>query len=182
MVHALDRTSGKEVWKHEAGVPIVSTPLLRQGSLYVAAQNGRILRLDADTGKRVAELSVGGIVTGPPIFVSDHMLLFSATGEDEGELVAIDPELKEVRWRRRPEGSRWTSARPYLRGDAVLVGSGTGRIAAFSPGDGAEVWFDILPGTVRGIGWDQDVLYIGMMDGTLHAYRPPQTAVSRSDR
>jgi outer membrane protein assembly factor BamB len=175
MVHALDRASMKEIWKFDAGAPVVSTPLLRPDTLYVPAQNGRILRLDRATGKRMGELSTAGLLVGPPVFASDHLLVFSATGENEGELLAIDPDLKEVRWRRRPEGTRWTSARPYLRGNGILVGSGTGRIVGLAPADGSDLWSDTLPGTVRGIGWDQDVLYVGMMDGTLYAYRPPLT-------
>jgi len=123
----------------------------------------------------MGELSTAGLLVGPPVFAADHLLVFSATGENEGELLAIDPDLKEVRWRRRPERTRWTSARPYLRGDGILVGSETGRIAGFAPADGSHLWSDTLPGTVRGIGWDQDVLYVGMMDGTLYAYRPPLT-------
>jgi outer membrane protein assembly factor BamB len=172
MIHAVDRLSGKAIWEHDGRRPIVAALSLVNGSLYAATLDGHLYRLNADTGVRLGELAVGGFVATPLIHTSDGLFLLTATSETEGELVAVDLELKQVKWRRKPKDTRWTSARPYLWGDdGVLVGSGGGQVIAFSAVDGSELWSETLTGAARGIGWEGDVLYVGMMDGTLYAYR-----------
>jgi outer membrane protein assembly factor BamB len=174
MIHAVDRMSGKAIWEHDGGRPMTANLSLVNGSLYTAMLDGHLYRLNADTGVRLGELSLGGFVATPLSHTSQGLFLLTATSETEGELVAVDFDLKRVQWRRKPKGARWTSARPYLWGnDGVLVGSGGGQLIVFSAVDGSELWSETLAGAPRGIGWEADVLYIGMMDGTLHAYRAP---------
>jgi outer membrane protein assembly factor BamB len=44
-LYALEKTSGKELWSHEFGAPIVSTPLVSGNELFVATYDGHIYAL-----------------------------------------------------------------------------------------------------------------------------------------
>jgi hypothetical protein len=53
------------------------------------------------------------------------------------------------------------------------VGSEAGELAALAIEDGAVIWTRQVNGVIRGIGYDQDLLYVGTLKGILFAVRPP---------
>src|SRR5262245_20545864 len=54
----------------------------------------------------------------------------------------LDLELKAIRWTRETPGG-WSSARPYLWSECVLVGGQRGTLAAYSRA-GTEEWLDTV--------------------------------------
>src|SRR3972149_3809219 len=71
--------------------------------------------------------------------------------------------LSGVRWRVTATGG-WSSPRPLVRGGEVVVGTKNGEVVAFSL-NGREVWRLHLEGEVRGLGFFQDVLFVGPREG-----------------
>lgn len=88
------------VWKAEVGKPIVASPAVSGGSVFVADQGGRLTSLDISTGKQQwqtelgAPLSASPLVAGDVIYVGDEQGKFHAvqasTGKDRVLLTAGD--------------------------------------------------------------------------------------------
>ena len=89
----------------------------------------------------------------------------------EHRLACVDPSLGRARWTQ--PFPTLSSARPYAWKGAALVGGDRGDLAAFRLSDGSPMWSGKLEGTVRGIGGFEDVLYVGTLKGSIHAWIPP---------
>ena len=177
VVHALDARSGTLIWKRDVGARVM-TPLVPAASaVYFGTLNQRIHRLDLGPDSVDAQLELGGVPFGPPTLIGDSVLLLVYDNPDTATLKSIDLPLKGVRWVREARGG-WSSARAYLWHGNALVGSGHGKITAFSP-NGSEEWSDTVGGVIRGIGVADDVLYVGTLKGTVYAYRPFRTRKER---
>jgi outer membrane protein assembly factor BamB len=172
VVYAIASRSGKLLWKRDVGSPIWSPVLNRDGALFVGTRDLRVRRLDPVTGATQAQLDVGGLPFGPLVPAGESLLLLVGSAERGETLKGLDPSLQRVRWSRDPSSGQWTSSRPYLWRDSVLAGSDQGELAALSPRDGSIRGSDTLGGTIRGIGSDGEVLYVGTLEGKLYAYVP----------
>jgi outer membrane protein assembly factor BamB len=171
VVRALSATSGAPVWKSEVGSPVWTALVVVSDALCFGTRDGRLLRLDHRTGKRLVELRLDQVPFGPLVAADD--LLFTLAGERELLVLnAVQASLGSSRWTRRAERG-WSSSGPYLWKGVVLVGGEAGDLQALRPEDGAVVWNRHVDGVVRGIGFDGDLLFIGTLKGTLFAVRPP---------
>jgi outer membrane protein assembly factor BamB len=139
---------------------------------------GRLLRLDRRDGAKLGELDLKGNVFGAPMVIGKDLVALTSEPLPDGScggtqvMKSVDDSLESVRWSRRSLHG-WSSSRPYVWHGNVLAGGERGEIAAFRPGDGKLAWSDTLQGVIRGIGSDDDLLYVGTLNGTLYAYEPP---------
>jgi hypothetical protein len=171
VVYALSATSGALLWKSEVGSPVSTALTLVSGALYLGTRDGRLLRMDARDGHRLAELRLGQVPFGPLVSAGESLLTFA--GEREVLVLnAVHASLDGSRWIRRAERG-WSSAGPHLWKGLVLAGGEAGEIEALRPEDGAVVWTRHVDGVVRGMGSERELLYIGTLKGTLFAVRPP---------
>jgi outer membrane protein assembly factor BamB len=173
--YALDARSGRSLWKRDLGAA-VWTPALALGNVvYLSASDGRVRCLNADSGEPVGELNLAGIPFGPLTPAGDRLLLLVAPDDRGTILKALAPSLAAVSWSREASAGRWTSARPCPWRGGVLVGGETGELAAISPLDGSVRWSAALQGTIRGIGTETGVLYVGTLQGDLYAFVPDES-------
>ena len=163
IAYAVDARSGKLIWKSNLGARISTSIASRGGDIYVGAANRHLYRLDADSGKVLADLAVDAEARWRLIVVSDSLLAFLGPQT----LASFDLSLKEARWSAKASPN-WTSARPYVWRDEVLAGDGA-ELVAIRTSDGTRVWSHRLPGTIRGIGVSDDVLYVGTLKGPVFA-------------
>lgn len=163
IVYALDARSGKLIWKTDLGARVSSSVASHGRDIYVGAANRHLYRLDADSGKVLADLAVDGEPRWRLIVASDALLAFLGPQT----LASFDLSLKGMRWSAKAS-KNWTSARPYIWRDTVLAGDGH-ELIAFQARDGARAWSSELPETIRGIGVSDDVLYVGTMKGPVYA-------------
>ena len=115
-------------------------------------------------------LDVGGRPSGTPVVADD--CLFALIEPDS--LACLDSALTRVRWRVTATGG-WSSPRPLVRGGEVVVGTKNGEVVAFSL-NGREVWRLHLEGEVRGLGFFQDVLFVGTREGRIYVVRLARSA------
>lgn len=164
IAYAVDARSGKLIWKTNLGSR-VSTSVASQGrDIYLGTANRHVYRMDANSGKVLADLPVEGEPRWRLLVANDSLLVFLGTQT----LASLDLSLKEVRWSAKTSQD-WTSARPYVWRDAVLAGDQS-ELVAFRTSDGARVWSYPLPGMIRGIGVSGDVLYVGTRKGSIFAF------------
>ncbi|UCC49735.1 MAG: PQQ-binding-like beta-propeller repeat protein [Gemmatimonadota bacterium] len=173
VLYALDAEAGEVIWKHDLGAPLTTSPVGRGNALYVGTQDGHLVRLNAADGETEKQFNTADqIAVGYSLTVTDEGLLVPLGGRASSRdaWVLVDPELEAVRWRRDNQ-ERWTTIRPHLRDDVVVIGDGTGRVFVLGLGDGVERQTLKVEGAVRSVGSAGDVLYVGTLEGLLYAYR-----------
>lgn len=166
-VYALSGASGEILWKRQLRSGVSTSVLLVGQALLVGTLDGRFYRLDSGNGQPAAELQIEGRPTGRLVAAGDCILGFLGSQT----LGCVEPSLERIRWTHRSP-KELSSARPYLRGDAVLAAS-EADLSAFRLSDGRQEWTQTLEGTIRGIGSAGNVLYIGTLKGAVYAWRPP---------
>lgn len=121
-------------WKASAGSAgeYTFTPALVGDSVYVAARDGSITRLDS--GKQVWRISAGQVVSGG--VGSDGKLV--VVGTPKGDVLAFDAESGKELWSTRVSSE--VLAAPAVSADLVVVRSGDSSIFGFEPVDGKRRW------------------------------------------
>jgi quinohemoprotein ethanol dehydrogenase len=118
VVHAIDARTGKRIWTYDPGVDreigykgccdVVNRGVaLYKGKIFVGAYDGRLIAIDAVTGKQVWEKdtvidhSHSYTITGAPRVVKGKVLIGNGGAEygARGYLTAYDTETGEQAWR-----------------------------------------------------------------------------------
>ena len=109
-------------------------PAVAGGSVYAAARDGSVVRLDAKSGetrwRAALELRLSGGVGADERTV--------AVASEEGEIVALDTQKGTVGWRARVSSE--VLAPPAVGAGLVLVRSLDNRVFAFGADDGKRRW------------------------------------------
>jgi eukaryotic-like serine/threonine-protein kinase len=167
-LYAADLATGKMLWKRDLGFDVTTSLLLTAQGLLVGLADGRIVRLDPETGDVETALAVGGVPRGPLVLAEGVLLVLL---DDEGTLLAVEESLAKTLWRREQVGA-WSVPRPTVRGDSVLMGTKQGELQAYALRDGTPRWRHVFEGVLSGIGAADGTLYVGTQGGRLYAYRP----------
>lgn len=168
-VYAVKAATGEILWQRDLGSSITTALLLAENHLFVGALNHRLYRLDPRTGAITAERDTGDF---------PHSVLTLANGSlvalaGEKSLVGLDPGLN-VRWT-RTTSVPWSTLRPLVLGDSVLVGTDGGELLTFRLDDGTPGWSQRIEGVPRGLTRSGSMLVVGTLDGAVLAYEYPQT-------
>lgn len=188
-VNAVDAVTGKLLWKYDPKAPEASGVRLRQGwgsrgvawwngKIYTATQDGRLIALDANTGKLL--WSTQTLDSGDPRFISgpprvfDGKVLIGNAGADEagirGYVTAYDSETGKQLWR------FWTVPGDPAKGfenKAMEMAAKTWAGEWWTKGGGGTVWnamsYDAKTGTVfigtgNGSPWNRKIRSDGKGD------------------
>jgi outer membrane protein assembly factor BamB len=157
-VEAMNLATGQIVWSYQTGYPIVASPLVVDGSLWVASElNPEMIKLDADTGEVQCTVPLRGKLLASPtegIGPNGSLTIYEGEldiGGQNGPLDAIDAATCAIDFQSRPEPLGPITSGPW---DPISYGTdGTGRALVFmgtsDPDDGiyaidastgAEVW------------------------------------------
>lgn len=166
-VYAVKAATGEILWQRDLGSPITTALLLAEDHLFVGALNHRLYRLDPRTGAVTAERDMGDF---------PHSVLTLANGSlvamvGEKSLLGLDPDLN-LRWTRTTSGP-WSTLRPLVLGDSVLVGNEAGELLAFRLADGTPAWSQGIEGVPRGLSRSGSMLFVGTLQGAVLAYECP---------
>jgi outer membrane protein assembly factor BamB len=164
--YAVDAQNGKLVWKRDLGAKVTTSAAVKGKSVYIGTAQRHVYGVSAESGEILGDASTEATPSGRLVLAGDSLLAF--LGDEVVASFTLD--LKKLQW--SAEASKeWTSARPYLWRDLVLVGNRHELIALHSA-DGSRAWSCEFPETVRGIGTSTNVLYIGTLKGPIFAYSP----------
>jgi outer membrane protein assembly factor BamB len=109
-------------------------PALAGDSVYAAARDGTVSRLDQKTGERRWRVGVDRRLSGG--VGADEGTV--AVASEEGEVLALEARDGKVRWRARVSSE--VLAPPAVGGGLVLVRSIDNRVFAFGADDGKRRW------------------------------------------
>ena len=180
-VYALDARSGKLLWKFDPKVPRARAGnaccdvgnrgvAVRKGKVYVGAFDGRLIALDAKSGRKVWETdttpdhSRSYSITGAPLIVKDKVLIGNGGAEFgvRGYISAYDADSGKLAWRfytvpgdphKPQENAALEMARKTWSGDKYYAEGGGGTVwnaVAYDPALNL-VYF----GTGNGVEWNR---------------------------
>jgi len=186
VLYALQADSGQIIWKTDLHSRLTTSPILSPNGVYVGTQDGHLYCLQTKSGAVTRSLAVGGLPDLHIAMTTDSLFTVLAHApQTEGgisfqptDLDSMDLDLRRVRWLQKtpavvPRNS-WTSSRPYVWKDYILVGDLAGKLFAFGQKDGSLAWSQQFPSrVVRGIGFASDLLYVGMQGGMIYALDSP---------
>ncbi len=126
----------RTLWQANVGPAgiFVFSPALSGDSVYAAARDGSVTRLEAATGKVIWRVPAGSPLSGG--VGTDGKLV--AVGTDKGELIVLDADKGTLRWRARVSSE--ILAAPKIAGGLVLARTADSRIFSFDATDGKRKW------------------------------------------
>jgi outer membrane protein assembly factor BamB len=166
-VYAFEATWGKLLWKRDLHAPISASLAVIDQDLIVGTSNKQLYRLSQRSGRIRARMQLDQPLQWQAAPVDGDLIVVT-----KEQVMRIDPMLKRVRWRQKGT-AEWSSPRPRLHRNAVLVGNDVGELTAYDQRTGAQLWsMKLGKSAVRAIGIDQDTLYVGTIGGELFAIAP----------
>jgi outer membrane protein assembly factor BamB len=149
-LHAIDAASGTPRWRYETGDGVISTPAIRDGTVYVGSSDNTLYALDTATGETRWTYDSGNAIMSSPV-VADDRILFGNVG---GEVFAVDADSGDRVWtfdanRSLDSALNLTvviTGTPAVCDGTVYVGSMVpdetvyGKLYAIDADDGSEAW------------------------------------------
>ena len=159
-VWALDGATGVVIWHYQAKIDTVRAEgtffnpynrglAIAHGNVYHGTTDGRVIALDAKTGKVVWDKMILGIeggnkgFTGAPMVVKDKVILGSTGGELSGccgPIYAVNAHTGEVAWKFDTVGGDERS-RASCGGDSWKTGGGGGWMTGSYDAKTNSVWW-----------------------------------------
>lgn len=143
----------EQLWEVAAPDGVVSTPLIRDGEVYVGTLSGYLLALDLATGKEqwryrsIESKDEKEFAPGfaAPIGIAGDKVF---AGDEEGTFHVVDAATGKKAWS-LPTNSEIVGGPTFLD-DRVLFGSHDGKLYCLKQADGANVWTFETQGPVNG--------------------------------
>jgi outer membrane protein assembly factor BamB len=130
----LDRVWSTGVGAGSDGQFVNLVPAVVNDVLYVADRKGRVVALDAASGKQIWSVRIDAPVSAGPAAGGGLVLL----GTSNAEVIALDATNGAVRW--TAQVSSEVLSVPQLDIDRVIVQTADGTIAGLDTKDGHQVW------------------------------------------
>tara|TARA_R110000823_G_scaffold171736_11_gene304244 strand:+ start:6743 stop:7921 length:1179 start_codon:yes stop_codon:yes gene_type:complete len=138
-VRAINRESGKVLWKEELDTPLSGGVGLYENALFLGSGEGAVLKLDAGNGELLWSRQLQGEVLAAP--QSDGTVVVAQTYD--GKLQGLDFTSGEILWTYDSDVPVLTvrgTGTPILRDGVVYAGFANGRVMALDAGSGDVVW------------------------------------------
>src|SRR5687768_2481638 len=112
------KTAPKElIWRVPLPDSVRSSPVLRDGVLYVTCRDGHLYAFEQASGTERWRFRAGAAIHSTPS-LSEQLVYF---GCDDGWLYAVDRSSGGLRWKAETGAAIWAS--PSINGNTVYVGS-----------------------------------------------------------
>lgn len=138
-VDAIDRGTGKRLWKIELDYPISGGVGIFENSLFVGTSDGFAVRLDRESGAEVWSTRLRGEILAPPQSDGSIVVVQSYDGRVQG----LDFETGEVLWAHDSNVPVLTirgTSTPILDSGRVFAGFANGRVVALRADTGDLIW------------------------------------------
>lgn len=132
-LHVLDAANGVELWSYASDEAVPYNIVTADGLAYVSTTT-RLLALNARDGKLIWQQPYLSPVSFSVPAAADGVLV---TGDDTGDVQALDAKTGAARWTTRLSGQLRA---PAVAGGRVFITSGDGYLAALDAATGKELW------------------------------------------
>jgi len=175
-------------WTFKAGGPIVTSPAVADGVIYIASLDGHLYAVDQETGKEKWNFKSKMPIQSSPALAGGTVYFVSSAGS----LVALNAVDGSVKWVFATEFERRFEAKnlhgypsaaqtipdawdifvssPAVAGNLVFFGSGDGNIYAVDAASGTLEWKFATKDVVHASpAVDRGIVYVGSWDSYLYA-------------
>lgn len=175
-------------WTFKTGGPVISSPVLAGGTLFIGSDDKNLYALDPVTGAEKWKFATGGLVRSTPAVAGGSVYF----GSYDGEFYAVDAATGKLQWKFSTPGEQKFSAKglhgskprqqiipdawdfflssPLVADGRVYFGSGDGNIYALDAARGQLDWKFTTQGVVHASPALADgVLFIGSWDTWFYA-------------
>src|SRR6266498_4692709 len=175
-------------WKFHTGGPIVASPAIADGVVYIASTDGYLYAIDQETGKEKWKYKSQMPIASSPAVAAGILYFVSSVGA----LAALDVKTDAVKWvlpteyerkfeaknlhgyppaaQTMPDGWDLFTSSPAVVNGKVFFGSGDGNVYAADAQTGVLQWKfpteDVVHASPAVVG---NVVYIGSWDSYLYA-------------
>ena len=166
---AWDTDTGRERWRF-ASAPIESSPLLKNGRLYVGTWDHNVYAIDADTGRKIWSFQADDQVNTSAAYWKGRIFIAS----DGGTLYSLSARTGKLLWSAQSQskfGSReFWYATPTVAYGRVYIGNTDGTMYVFGAKSGKLLWARPLGTYIYGAAavYDRRV-FVGTYDGKFYA-------------
>lgn len=129
-VHAFDRDSGRELWKHPAGRGVLGAVVGAGRRVFAYATSGELLALDLDTGKLAWTYPLKAPGWESPAVVGSRVI----AGSTDGSVYGLNADTGRIEWRQKLGAAVNTSVR--ATDSDVYVGTADGTVYRLAPSSG----------------------------------------------
>lgn len=165
-------------WTYHAGSLVEFPPVIAYGRLYFSTNSGKLLAVNAKTGKKAWKyISHRCVAASPAVGTQQHGTIYAVflnrppcnrPKAKDGEVIAFAAGRGKIRWQ-KTIGPSETS--PLLVGDRLYVGDWNGRVWALDARNGRTIWRSRQLGPIKGaVAFASGRLYIGSYDGHLYCF------------
>ena len=139
LVEITDPIPFKELWSTRIGVghddqSVSLIPYIYEDQLFIADRKGRVVALDAVTGKENWSVKTGAALSGGPGVGSDVVLM----GTSDAEVLALSTDDGSLLW--KADVSSEVLSVPQVDIDRVIVQTADGNITALALASGEQLW------------------------------------------
>ena len=142
-VMALEKSTGKTLWKSKVGAKITAGPGADIRVVAVAAENGQLIALEPDTGEIRWQLTLSGELLAPPL-VDRGLVVFRTLDGRIRAVSAIDGTQQWILNRGVPRLTLRGNSPLVLRDERIYVGLDNGKLMAINQRDGSLVWESVI--------------------------------------
>lgn len=166
---AWDADTGRERWRFESS-PIESSPLLKNGRLYVGAWDHNVYAIDADTGRKIWSFGADDQVNTSAAYWKGSVFIAS----DGGTLYSLSARTGRLLWSAQSQskfGSReFWYATPTVAYGRVYIGNTDGTMYVYGAKSGKLLWARPLGTYIYGAAAVENRrVFVGTYDGKLYA-------------
>ncbi|HEY3319100.1 MAG TPA: PQQ-binding-like beta-propeller repeat protein [Planctomycetota bacterium] len=140
-LHAVSNT-GAQLWAFQSESRTYSSPVPVGEDVYFGSDDGKLYKVDVDSGILVWEFSTGGAVRGAPAFAGGRVFVPSW----DGFLYAVEAETGHEAW--KAPIAKFTRASAAVADGKVYLGDEAGKIHCFDAASGRALWSGELGGRI----------------------------------
>ena len=126
--------SGTVQWEYQTGSPLLASPAVAGGMVFLPTGDGRLVALTQDTGAEVWTHNVTGPLNITPVVVDDMVVI----GQRDGMVVALNKSTGAIRWSFQGKGAIIGS--PVVLDGVVYTGTAAHMIYALDARTGDLRW------------------------------------------
>ena len=166
-------------WKTALGAPIIASPTLCDGVIYVGARDGGFHAVDSATGKdrwrfaADAPVTASAAVAGGLVYLQSDAGTVYAVRVADGRLAwkrTTGPDLPFMNYKPGVDFWDYWASSPLYADGVIYIGGGDGVVRALDARSGAVIWTHATRGRVRATpATDGRLIYVGGFDGAMYA-------------
>ena len=159
---------GSVRWTFETSSSLSGAPAIAGGRVYLAANDGRIVALDSESGQVLWEYYAGGPAgSGATPAVTEDLIVISLR---VGMVVALDRDTGELVWETdlRPLRASFRSP-PVVINGSVYIGAGNHKLYVLDAATGVMRWsFEAKGWITHPVAYSDDTVVVTSRDGVIH--------------